>query len=76
MTPDSPRPPVNYRKACNVDPCGGANNINNGCQMVFARMEPGGKICPRCVKLQDPATTAAEAAVIWVRPAPSAFLMP
>ncbi|KAM5532479.1 hypothetical protein V8D89_013832 [Ganoderma adspersum] len=64
MTPDRPRSPVNYRKACNVDPCSSANNIDNGCQVVFPRMEPGGRLCPLCAKLQDAATTAAEAEMI------------
>ena len=54
------RPPVHYRGRNNVDPCGGLNNVNNGCQMVFPRMEPGGKLCFLCVKLQDPMISIAD----------------
>lgn len=48
------RPPIPYRERSNTDPCGGPNNVNNGCQMVFPRMEPGGRLCFLCTKLQDP----------------------
>ncbi len=50
-----PRPPFSYREATNRDPCGGLQNVNNGCQVIFPRMKPG-DLCFLCLKLlQDPA---------------------
>ena len=66
MTSTNQRPPVHYRPRANTTPCGGLNNIDNGCQMVFARIEPGAKLCYLCVKLQDPANSDSDIAEIRV----------
>ena len=66
-----PRPPVWYRPATNEDPCGGHLNENNGCQITFARGQPGGGLCFMCLKLQDPALNKDE---IRVRSSPMCVL--
>ena len=58
-----PRRPLPYREATNRDPCGGLQNINNGCQQIFPRMESGGGLCFLCLKLQDPIINVAETRV-------------
>ena len=62
------RPPAQYRERTNVAPCGGLDNLNNGCQMVFPRMEAGRQLCFLCMKLQDPGVGAAEQLEIRVCP--------
>ena len=59
MTSTSRRSPIQYREAVNEDPCGGRDNVSNGCQVVFPRMEPGGRLCFLCVKLQNPELSGA-----------------
>lgn len=58
MSFPSRRPPGHHREPNNSDPCGGPKNVNNGCQVVFPRMEPGGGLCFLCIKLQDPVNCA------------------
>nr|VWP02501.1 Reducing polyketide synthase FUB1 (EC (Fusaric acid biosynthesis protein 1) [Ganoderma boninense] len=58
------QPPVHYRERKNEAPCGGLDNVDNGCQMVFVRMEPGRKLCFLCVKLKDSANSGANIAEI------------
>nr|VWO98094.1 Lysyl endopeptidase (EC (Protease IV) (PvdS-regulated endoprotease) [Ganoderma boninense] len=54
------RAPVQYRQRSNLDPCGGQNNVNDGCQTVFPRGEPGGRLCFLCVKLRDSSISSAQ----------------
>lgn len=37
----------------NIDPCGGPDNINDGCGVIFGHLPPGGSLCPLCKKLKD-----------------------
>lgn len=68
------RPPAQYREAINTDPCGGPQNANNGCQVVFPRMEPGGRLCFLCVKLQDPEISCPDRNEIRVSLPPSTLV--
>ena len=38
----------------NTDPCGGPENVNDGCGMIFPRRTAGGSHCPLCKKLKVP----------------------
>ncbi len=39
--------------AKNTLPCGGENNVDDGCGMIFERMPIGNKLCNLCLKLKD-----------------------
>jgi hypothetical protein len=38
----------------NLDPCGGLDNVDDGCGMVFPRKTSAGCYCPLCKKLEVP----------------------
>ncbi|KAL0952448.1 hypothetical protein HGRIS_006717 [Hohenbuehelia grisea] len=39
--------------AKNTLPCGGENNVDDGCGMIFEHMPIGNKLCNLCLKLKD-----------------------
>ncbi len=50
----------------NATPCGGENNVYDGCGMVFDRMPLDSKLCNLCVKLKG-ASSVEEADQLRVR---------
>jgi len=50
----------------NLDPCGGPENENDGCGMVFIRRTLGGCHCPKCKKLKVPGLSAEAKAELMV----------
>ena len=66
------QPPIHYRPRSNEVPCGGFENVDDGCQGLFTRMEAGRKLCFLCAKLKDSNNSATDVAEIQVDFFPSA----
>ncbi|KAM6501453.1 hypothetical protein JOM56_004467 [Amanita muscaria] len=45
----------------NTEPCGGPENIHDGCGMIFERWPPGSTLCSMCKKLKNTDITREEA---------------
>jgi hypothetical protein len=52
----------------NPDPCGGVENENDGCGVIFPRMALDTVICPLCKKLKVPNLSQEALATLQVTP--------
>jgi hypothetical protein len=59
----------------NSDPCGGVENENDGCGVIFPRMALGALICSLCKKFKVPNLSQEALATLQVTPESKVFYL-